>query len=81
MIPDEQERQILIEWLAFQVQNPGVKIRWSVVLCGKHQQTGKSTIGHFMRKVLGEDNVKSPSNERLHEIYTDWQEQAQLAYC
>lgn len=78
LVPDEQERQILIEWLAYQVQNPGVKIRWSVVLCGKHQQTGKSTIGHFMRKVLGEDNVKSPSNERLHEIYTDWQEQAQL---
>ena len=78
LIPNEEERNILIQWLAFQVQNPGEKIRWSVVLCGKHQQTGKSTIGHFMRKVLGEENVKSPSNERLHEIYTDWQEQAQL---
>ncbi len=77
ILPKERERQLFLQYLAFQVRYPGVKVRWTVVLQGK-QRTGKSYFGRMMAMVLGEHNVNRPTNERLHETWTDWQEGAQL---
>jgi hypothetical protein len=78
ILPDKDEREkIFLPYLAFNVRNPGVKIRWAVVLQGK-QRTGKSYFGRMMTHVLGEHNVSRPTNERLHEKFTEWQQGAQL---
>ncbi|MBZ5584044.1 MAG: bifunctional DNA primase/polymerase [Acidobacteriia bacterium] len=78
ILPDLRERErIFLPYLAWLVKHPGMKIRWAVVLQGK-QRTGKSYFGRLLERVLGEHNVKRPTNERLHETWTDWQEGAQL---
>lgn len=78
ILPDRKEREdVFLPYIAWNIQHPGVKIRWAVVLQGK-QRTGKSYFGRLLTDVLGASNVKRPTNERLHETWTDWQEGAQL---
>ena len=77
MIPDEAERGVMLDWLAFNVQNPGKKILWALMLQGL-QGTGKSYIGWIMKMILGAHNVSTPTNEAVHEVYTAWQKKAQL---
>ena len=77
ILPNDRERHLFLQYLGFQVRNPGVKVRWAIVLQGR-QRTGKSYFGQVMEKVLGMHNVSRPTNERLHETWTDWQEGAQL---
>lgn len=77
MLPDEAEQKILLDWLAYQVQFPGKKVHWAVLLQGT-QGTGKSYLGWVMRSLLGKDNVAFPSNESLHEVYTGWAKSCSL---
>lgn len=77
ILPDEKERNVLLDWLAYNVQFPGSKILWAVLLQGA-QGTGKSYFGTLMRTVLGADNVSTPTNDVIHEVYTAWQKSCQL---
>jgi len=77
LIPDEPEREVALDYLAFCVQNPGRKIRWAMLLQGA-QGTGKSYLRHVMQQVLGRHNVTCPSNETMHQKWTTWQVGAQM---
>lgn len=77
ILPDIEERNQLLDWLAYNVQNPGEKIHWALLLQGI-QGTGKSYFGFVLRKIFGERNVSNPSNESIHELYTGWQKSCQL---
>ncbi|CAN5349781.1 hypothetical protein BH09PSE1_BH09PSE1_25090 [soil metagenome] len=45
----------LIKWMAFQFQRPGDKIGVAVVLQSKELGTGKSVVGEWLAKCLGEE--------------------------
>ncbi len=77
IFPDEHQRNLLLDYMAYQVQHPGKKVLWSVVIKG-NQGVGKSYFASVMRFVLGAENVSSPSNEMIHEPYTEWQKSTQL---
>lgn len=77
ILPDAHQRNILLDWIAHNIQRPGIKILWALVLIGD-EGIGKSIIGHMMKQILGESNVGCPTNEQLHEPYTDWQKNKQL---
>jgi len=77
ILPDETERNIMLDWMAYNVQQPGKKIHWALLIQGV-QGTGKSFFGEAMRLVLGKKNVSNPSNEAIHEPYTGWQKSCQL---
>ena len=77
MVPNIDECNIMLDWLAYNLQYPGQKVHWALLLQGR-QGTGKSFIGELMRRLLGEHNVSTPTNEAVHEIYTAWQKSAQL---
>lgn len=51
------EATILIQYLAYCVQNPGKKIRWAPLIKGI-EGDGKSLIGELMARVMGPLNVK-----------------------
>lgn len=63
MVPDINEHDILMNFLAFIVQNPGKKINWSAILLGV-PGTGKTTMLEIMRIALGPVNAK-PVNADL----------------
>lgn len=77
MLPDKEERDIMLDWLAYNIQFPGSKIHWALLLQGI-EGTGKSYFGGLMRYLLGAANVSTPPNEIIHEVYNAWQRNAQL---
>lgn len=74
--PSEESR-ILLQYLAFQVQHPGEKVHWALLLEGE-QGNGKSYFGTVMRAVLGAHNVRMVHNDQLHEAFSQWQRNTQL---
>ena len=72
LVPIKAERELLLQWLAFIVQRPGIKIKWAPMIKTSEQGTGKSLIGVLLKNILGENNVsaitckayKNPFNSR-----------------
>jgi hypothetical protein len=78
LLPNEAERDLLLDYLHYLVVRPEVKIRFALLLQGD-QGTGKSAIGTLLRKTIGDRNVVMPSNQEVNDRWTAWQEGAQLA--
>jgi len=72
LLPNEDEANILLDWMAYQVQFPGRKMSWAIILQGQ-QRTGKSYIGFALRQILGDENIGLPSNEAIKGQFTKWQ--------
>lgn len=77
LYPDPKEANILLSYLAFQVQCPGEKVHWALLLEGD-PGAGKSYFATVMSRVLGEHNVATISSEQLHESFTGWQRNTQF---
>ena len=61
LFPIEKEREHILNFLAFIVQNPGVKIRHAVLVYSKDYQIGKGSLFSVMTDILGEDNCEPGS--------------------
>lgn len=77
IIPLEHNRQLLLSWFAFMVQNPGVKIRWAPFIQGV-QGCGKTTLAEFMKPLLGRSNVGEVDKTKLASNFNDWVDGNQL---
>ena len=77
LFSSQEERDILLDWMAYNVQHPGSKILWAIVIKGD-EGVGKSYFADVMRSLVGKENVSTPTNEQIHEPYTDWQKACQL---
>jgi len=64
---------LLLQWLAYNVQHPGHKIRWSPLVKGVGGD-GKSIVGDLIFATMGEANVKMTSPATLTNSggFTDW---------
>ncbi|MEZ5778516.1 MAG: bifunctional DNA primase/polymerase [Paracoccaceae bacterium] len=78
MLPDQRERDMLLDFLHFVVCKPQVKIMFATLLYGE-QGTGKTAIGTLAKRAIGRENVSEPSNEEVNSKWTAWQEGASLA--
>jgi hypothetical protein len=66
----------LVDWLAFCVQNPGVKARYSWLIWGG-EGAGKTWIGRLMAVVMGGRNVKLVNlRDVLNPTFNGWAEGA-----
>jgi hypothetical protein len=72
LVPDELERNTLLDWLAFQLQNPGVKSNWQVVLYSEIQGVGKDTMVEPLRWGMGRHNVRDVSPLQLESQFNQW---------
>jgi len=77
LLPDAAERDILLDWLAYIVQNPGKHVNWSVCLQGA-QGCGKSYYSTVMQSVLG-TNARQVSVSDIMGRFTGWAAGARLA--
>lgn len=73
LLPDESEQQLVINYLAHNVQYPGKKLQWAIILQGV-QGDGKSFFAEMMGKLLGQSNCRTISVESLDEKFTAWAE-------
>lgn len=72
LLPDETESNILLDFLAHQIQKPGHKMSWAILIQGGHG-IGKSYLGYLLGSLLGEENVGRPSNDVIKSQFTKWQ--------
>ena len=58
VIPHEVERNHFLDWIAYQVQNPGMKIRHAIILQSDEFQLGKGSLFDIHRDILGLSNTR-----------------------
>jgi hypothetical protein len=66
-----EDAEMIINYLAHNVQFPGLKIRWGLLLKGQ-QGDGKTTISKVMGWVMGTNTVRVVSNEALSSAFNGW---------
>lgn len=71
LLPDPAEQNIVINYLAHNVQFPGKKLQWAIVLQGV-QGDGKSFLSEMMKHVMGNDNVRLMNVQTLESAFTGW---------
>lgn len=79
LLPNEDEQQIIINYLAHNVQYQGKKLQWAIVLQGV-QGDGKSFFAEMMKHVLGYTNCRTITVESLDEKFTSWAEGNCMAF-
>jgi hypothetical protein len=69
MVPDDLERDHLLDYLAFHLQNLGVKIPHGILLQGR-QGTGKSYLRALLTNLLGRENCATVEPDALDQVWT-----------
>jgi len=78
LIPSKRERDIVLDYIAYLIQNPGNKIRWMPILKG-WKGVGKSIIIELiLEPLLGANNVKPVSSRMVKGDFNSWQLDTQL---
>ena len=78
LFPCEREQCLLLDFMAYQVQNPGAKIRWATLIQGA-QGCGKTALADVMRAALGHHHVRTvDADVLLRSSYNDWAAGSQL---
>lgn len=62
---------ILTQWIAHQVQHPGVLLRWCPVIQGK-KGIGKSFFRDLLIQILGDENVGVVSSSQVTSDFNGW---------
>ncbi len=71
----KQEKDWLLDWMAYPIINPGAKLFQAVIVHGRKTGTGKTFIGYTLGRIYGENFTKI-KNENLHETW--WAENRQF---
>lgn len=79
ILPNPGEARILVDFLAYVVQNPGKRVNWAILLQSV-DGAGKTILAKLMASVLGKRNVDVADNVTLTSNYTSWAEGKQLLF-
>lgn len=71
LVPDETDRNLFLDYLAHNVQHPGMKIRWAPLLIGI-EGDGKTHILNMIGAVMGSKNYRILNNKTLSSDFTGW---------
>ena len=63
----------VLQWMAFNVQNPGQKLLWAPIIKGI-QGDGKSTLARMLGAAMGHSNVRQIGPESLQSDFNGWAE-------
>lgn len=79
LFPAEKDREYLIDWMAYIVQNPGKRPNWAIMMQGV-ESDGKSFWSQLLGVVLGSENVMLLGPEALEDEYTGYAEGHQVVF-
>ena len=58
----EKKWKIIEQWIAFNIQYPGVKMKWAIVLVSVIEGVGKGLLARIISRILGYENVNENAN-------------------
>ena len=71
LLPDERERDLLCDWMAWAYQHPGKKINWAPVLYGP-AGNGKTSVLAALGQCVGEIYEHAPTSDDLKDKFNSW---------
>lgn len=71
LLADQKERRLLLDWLAFVVQNPGKRVNFAPLIQGV-QGDGKSFFAFMLAACMGLPNVRMGNAHILEGQFTGW---------
>jgi hypothetical protein len=77
LIAETEYQRVILDYIAFHVQNPGKKCRWAPLMQGG-EGIGKTLWAILLGKILGEENVMYVNNEAIRGNWNEWAVGAQL---
>jgi len=77
LIPDDKERNHLLDWMAHLIQFPGRKINWSVLI-GGDEGIGKDSLFKPLISALGRDNCRSIEMHDITAPFNGWAAKTKL---
>jgi hypothetical protein len=81
LFPVDAVRKIVLDWLAWVLQNLDKKPKHALVILGRIQGTGKSFIGDVFAALIGEHN-RTPVDQMIFETpHNGWQMRSKLVTC
>jgi hypothetical protein len=72
LLPNPVDRNHLLNWMAWFVQNIGKKPKHAILLQGEKQGTGKSFIVEMLGRVINRRNVSNINQADLHGDFNGW---------
>lgn len=66
-----EQRTWWLQWMAYPLQHPGVKLFSACLIYSHHHGTGKSVLGYTLGRIYGENYVEV-TQENLHSAFNDW---------
>jgi hypothetical protein len=78
ILPKPDERETVLKWLAWIIQNPGLKPNWAVVIGSTFEGLGKDLMLEPVRVALGAANVREITPEDLDSQYTWYLKETRL---
>ncbi|MFZ7093990.1 primase-helicase family protein [Primorskyibacter sp. 2E233] len=71
-IPDKSQQTMLLDWIAWSLQNEANKPNWAILLFSENKGTGKSTIGVVLEALFGAANTaKIDGADKLVATFND----------
>lgn len=77
LILEAENQRRMIDWMAFQVQCPGRKIRWAPMIQST-EGAGKTFVAEIMKSVLGTEHVKVIDGSAIKSGWNEWAFGSQL---
>lgn len=71
LIEDKSYQRLVLDWMAWQVQNTGRLIRWAPLVMGAFGD-GKSALGNLVAAAVGGHNSKQATTESLCRDFQPW---------
>jgi hypothetical protein len=78
LFPDPVDRDLLLNWLAWLLQNLRLKPKHALLIQGDIQGTGKSFISDMLTRILHKSNVANINQNDLHGDFNGWATRSKL---
>lgn len=77
LIAEDDYRRTIIDFMAYQVQFPGRKVRWAVLIQSA-EGAGKTFLAELMKTALGAEHVRIIGGEEIKRGWNEWAFGSQL---
>jgi hypothetical protein len=78
LFQNEDDRNAVLDWLAWIVKYPTLKPNHALLLIGKNTGTGKSYVARVMEQIIGERNTQRPKNSSMGGEFNAWLKDCRL---
>lgn len=72
LFQDDNDRNLVLNWMAFVVQNPTKKPNHALLIVGRNTGTGKSLVARVFEKIIGVRNTQRPKNSSMGGDFNAW---------